>query len=517
MCVRWMLVAGALSLGMARLAPGSEVITFHQENVLGTSLELTVRAGSRLEAEAAERRVLAEIHRLAGIFSNHDPQSVLRQWRRTPVGVPARLPSELLEVLAEAEHWRTISRGAFDPRVSGLSRLWSEAEKADHPPDPDSLRAETEQFNRAPWSLDRQQGTATRRDALPLSLDGIAKGYIVERAVAAGRIAGSGVEGILLNLGGDLRASGAMEVSVGLSPRRDDSDDPSPASRLALREASLSTSGGAYRGFQIGGQWYSHILDPRTGQSVTRVQSASVLAAKGTTADALATLCNVLPPEESLRLVDSVPGASCRIAEQNGRVWLSRGWKGEETWSPQVIPARFLPESNASALWSDQFELVVEFEINRPADAPGGYRRPYVVVWVEDEAGKTVRTLALWVSLGGSGPDQWLPDLRRWYRGENQKELSAKKNLIYTIARPTRPPGKYTLVWDGKDDKGQPAAPGKYTVSVEAVREHGTNGLIRTVVALGELPSQVTLPGNTEIKSATVTVRRKTSTASLER
>lgn len=514
---RWLLVVGVLFFSVTRAGEASDVVTFHHENILGTSLELTVRAGSRAEAELAEREVLAEIDRLGAILSNHDPDSALRRWQRTALGAPSRVPRELLEVLDAADRWRTISRGAFEPRVAELSRLWSDAANADRLPSSEALRLVAERFARAAWSVDRAQRTATRLDDFPISLDGIAKGYIVERAAAAGLAAGPGVQGLLLNVGGDLCAVGDLDVSVGVAPWRDDSDGRPPSSRLLLRGASLSTSGGAYRGVQIDGKWYSHILDPRTGQPVSGVQSAAVLAGSGATADALATICNVLTPEESIKLVESVPGASCRVVDRDGRVWASRGWRGEEIGRPQVIPASFRPRANERASWSDQFEVVVEFEINRPEANPGGYRRPYVVVWVEDEAGKTVRTLALWVSLTGSGPDQWLPDLRRWYRGEDQKALSAKKNLVYTIARPTRPPGKYTLVWDGKDASGQRVAAGKYTVYVEAVREHGTHGLIRAAVTLGESPLQMTLPGNTEIKSATVTLRSKTTAASLGR
>jgi hypothetical protein len=42
------------------------------------------------------------------------------------------------------------------------------------------------------------------------------------------------------------------------------------------------------------------------------------------------------------------------------------------------------------------------------------------------------------------------------------------------VATATRPAGKYTLKWDGKDNAGKPVKPGKYTVILEAAREHGT-------------------------------------------
>ena len=43
----------------------------------------------------------------------------------------------------------------------------------------------------------------------------------------------------------------------------------------------------------------------------------------------------------------------------------------------------------------------------------------------------------------------------------------------------TRPAGKYTLKWDGKDNTGKMVKPGKHTVNIEAAREHGTYQIVR--------------------------------------
>ena len=92
------------------------------------------------------------------------------------------------------------------------------------------------------------------------------------------------------------------------------------------------------------------------------------------------------------------------------------------------------------AQWGNDFELVVTFEINRPGDTGGRYRRPYVVVWVEDRAGRQVRTVSLWLSTGGAAPYPWLPDLKRWHQTEQSRSKDDKTDLVGTIARPTRPP-----------------------------------------------------------------------------
>src|SRR6185312_2067317 len=112
--------------------------------------------------------------------------------------------------------------------------------------------------------------------------------------------------------------------------------------------------------------------------------------------------------------------------------------------------------------WNPDFELLVSFEINRPEGGGRGARRPYVAVWIEDKDGLPVRTLTLWVQAGGPGP-RWIPDLKRWYREDQVRKLVDDTNLVETIARATRPPGKYEVLWHGKDDHNQPLPSGEYT------------------------------------------------------
>ena len=87
--------------------------------------------------------------------------------------------------------------------------------------------------------------------------------------------------------------------------------------------------------------------------------------------------------------------------------------------------------------------------------------------------------------------------------------LVDKTDLFATIARPTRPPGKYEVLWDGKDDHGKPLTRGEYTLFIEAAREHGTYQIIRKQVTLAGKPFAEELKGNVEIKSASVEYRRK--------
>jgi FAD:protein FMN transferase len=524
---------------------GTEFAFFH-ENVLGTSLELRVYAQSRTAAEAAEERVLREIDRLAAIFNGYDPASELSRWQDRRANAP-KVSAELFEVLRDSDYWIRKTAGAFDPRAEALTRLWSACAGQDRLPTEDELASARALMTPPAWKLDAAGRTAERVSDCPISLNGIAKGYIVGRACEAA-LASQDVRGVLLNVGGDMRVCGDFIGTIGVAAPWADSESSDPLVFIEVKDRSVATSGSSQRGFRIGGKWYSHVFDPRTGTPVERVASATVVARSAVDADALAKACCVLAPEQCLRLIQSLPETECLIVMAGGELRKSNGWAQLE--NPQLVAlgaaddpqAKSKPagesakgkvakkaekKTRPSVPWNKELELLINFEINNPAssdedeDEGGGrrgrgkggrggrYRRPYVAVWVEDADGRPVRTLTLWVSSGGAGPFQWLPDLKRWYQADQERKRTDKKEILFTVSRPTRPPGKYKVIWDGKDNNGKQLAGGEYTITIEAAREHGTYQSIRKEVVIEGKPFTEELKGNVEIKSASIEYRRK--------
>jgi len=509
----------------SRPAVAEDDFAFHHENVMGTSLALCVRADSPEAAKAAEARVLREIDRLAAIFSGYDQRSEFCRWQATS-HIPTKVSPELWEILRTADRWTDRSGGAFDPRVEALTRLWSRCALRDRTPMALELAVTKAIMSRRAWRLDPASRTAERLSDCPLSLNGIAKGYIVGRACEAAFEKSTGVRGVLLNVGGDLRVRGEIARTIGIASPWADSESSEPLAYVEVKDRSVATSGSSQRGLRINGKWYSHIFDPRSGLPVERVVSATVVAEEAADADAFAKVCGVLAPEESLRLARSAQGVECLILMNDGRAEQSAGWHRLERPRPAAVAAaddplaaaaganrdqesKPDPKASARVPWSKELELVVNFEINRPEAEKGHYRRPYVAVWVEDKEGHPVRTLVLWVSMGGSGPFQWLPDLKRWYQGDQDRKLIEKQEIFFTVSRPTRPPGKYKTIWDGKDNHGKQLDGGEYTVTIEAAREHGTYQSIRKQVTLTGKPFSEELKGNVEIRSASVEYRRK--------
>ncbi len=160
-----------------------------------------------------------------------------------------------------------------------------------------------------------------------------------------------------------------------------------------------------------------------------------------------------------------------------------------------------LPQTTAPK-WDDTFELAVDLEI--AAQEGARYHRPYVAVWIEDEAGRPVRTLCLWVNTGGRGP-RYIRELKSWIFAERDQQAE----LVATVSSATRLPGHYSVTWDGRDESKKPVEQGIYRVHIEAAREHGTYQLMQQDMTFGAKPSVVDLPGNVEIKGARLDYRRR--------
>ena len=134
-------------------------------------------------------------------------------------------------------------------------------------------------------------------------------------------------------------------------------------------------------------------------------------------------------------------------------------------------------EAASDTLLPENAELVVDFTYE--ASSSGGVKNPYVAVWVEDEAGDLVATVALWF-LQTQKDTKWLSDLRRW------ATVDGSNATVDAISSATRAPGEYRVVWDGTSASGERVAQGNYFIAIESAREHGPYSLIRESLTLGD-------------------------------
>ena len=488
--------------GSSTVSTQDKLYISHYENVLGTSLELKFMASSPAESEQAEQAVLAEIDREAHILSSWDPDSEFSRWFRTR-NQPVHISPELFEVLNLFDRWRERTGGALDASAETITRVWKKAAAQKRLPSESELCAAVASVKRVHWRLDPVHQAATHTSDAPLALNSFVKSYIAGRAADAA-LEVPGVRATVVNIGGDLVIRGERSERVEVSDPKSDAENSAPIARLVLRNQTIATSGDYRRGVEIQGLHYSHIVDPRSGMPADEIISSTVVAPTPVDAGALATALSVLTPEESKRLVASIPGAEYMLVKKNGEKIKSSGWSSLEaplsSEAAEVRAAAYFRTSTAqsgASSWNDKYELTITVALS----LIDGYRvkRPYVAVWIEDENHSPVRTIALWFA-----KFKFLRELFSWSRVENLRSASEDTRVLNSVSSATRPPGKYTFKWDGRDDFGKLVKAGKYNVMIEAAREHGTDQVMRQEIDFDGAPKQFQLPGGVEIAWASL-------------
>lgn len=488
---------------------------FHHENVLGTSLELRIRAADLASAQRAEAAALAEFDRQDRILSSWRADSELSRWAATRL-VATPVSRELFRTLAQFDSWREKTSGALDASAEAAARLWRTASAEGRTPTSAEIAQTVEAMQQPHWSLDAARHTATRLSDVPLTFATFAKSAIT--SAAADSALAAGASGIMLNVGGDVVVRGALTQFVSVADPHASAENDPALEHLVVRNRAVATSGSYRRGLEIAravstqAPELSHILDPRTATPTGHVLSSTVIAADAETAGALATAFSVLAPEQSVELAQSTPGIDYLIVTRDGETLRSPGLGRYAV--PVLHPASYSPAPPAAkskapakpaagqAMWDPAFELNIGLDV---AQIEGfRARRPYVAVWVEDADHFPVRTIALWTE-----KPRYIPDLKQWYKDDQIRSMSEGTDLTRTVSSATRPPGHYTLNWDGKDNQGKPVKAGIYTICVEAAREHGTYQVERHELNFNGQPQQYTFPAGTELGAVSLDYRKR--------
>lgn len=478
----------------------SRMYVSNYENVLGTSLEFKFSSRSEQQADLAERVALAEISRLSAIFSAYDQHSEFSRWKSKPLNTPVKVSSELFQMLQLFQNWKSRSKGALNASAALANQIWTNAASKNQLPSSASLQDAVKKMNAEHYKLDAEASTATRISDVPLVMNTFAKSYILDKAADAS-LKDAQVDAAIVNIGGDLVVKGNLVEQVNITNPKANAENDAPLYQLLVENKAVATSGNYRRGEKIKNHWYSHIIDPRTAMPVEGVISATVVAPNATDAGALATAFNVLSLDESKSLAEKVSGVEYMIVTTTGKRVTSRGWA--KLQKPESIAEEPIKKSKPNAAekeWDPKYELIINFELNAIA---GNSHRPFAAIWVEDQNKQSVRNLALWYN-----KTKWVPDLRNWYRINGDNFKASKENYA-SVTGATRSPGKYTIKWDGKDDKGNFVAQGNYTIMIESSKEHGTDEIIRQPLELKKSAKKVTNSGNVEISNVTFDYRKK--------
>jgi len=250
---------------------------------------------------------------------------------------PFQLSPEFYHVVERAFYWTEVTNGAFDIAILPLVSVWGFGPKG-RKSIPSEKDVKTAMNQTGYDQLTLHLSTLQKNNPkVQLDLNAIAKGYGVDALSLL--LSNSGFNSFMVEIGGEVYCSGLNKNgnvwSIGIeSPSQ---EEPNLLETISLRNSAIASSGDYRNYYSTPSGNISHIMDPRTGQSVSKIAATTVMARNCMDADALATALMVMESKEGLNLIEKLTGIEAMI--------VIRGEKGElkKMYSSGFMKASLLP------------------------------------------------------------------------------------------------------------------------------------------------------------------------------
>ena len=288
---------------------------------MGTLVTISVVHPDAVAARAMVAETFAVMERLEGLLSRHRKGTPVSRLNRD--GVVHDPPPELVEVVQRALEYSSLSRGAFDITIAPLLNVYTSSfSQSGIPPTDSQVREALSRVDYRRVLLDDDR-IALGKSGMAITLDGIAKGYIIDRAVETLRERGA--DQVLVNAGGDMASVGDGLWGNGWRVAIQHPRDPGRhIGVLRIKGECVATSGDYLQSFTQDRRFH-HILDPRTGSPADGVSSVTIVAPTAMSADALSTAIFVLGPEHGATLLSQLDGVEGVVVTKGQDVISSKG------------------------------------------------------------------------------------------------------------------------------------------------------------------------------------------------
>ena len=293
--------------------------TNETRELLGIFITITVMDYD--EAKEPIELAFDEIKRIDNLLSSYKNESQLSLLNKN--GFLDNSGSELIYNLKKANYFSELSNGAFDITVQPILELYKKSFSENKRPPTEQEIGETMQLVNYENIIINKNNIEFKDKNMQITLGGIAKGYIIDKAVEI--LEKNGIKNALVNAGGDIRAIGTKnkeDWTIALeNPRNKDEY----IAIIKLNNKSVATSGDYERYFDEEKEFH-HIVNPKTGYSATELISVTIIADKAIDADALSTSVFVLGKDKGLILIEKLRDVEGLIITNEREIVKSSGF-----------------------------------------------------------------------------------------------------------------------------------------------------------------------------------------------
>ncbi len=273
-----------------------------QFRAMGTECQIMVKAPSLGRAKEFRNEIVGWVLDFERKYSRFREDSLISEINRQAGvdWVPTDDELESMFLLCDTFHWKTT--GVFDPTSLPVLKLWDYHQESPALPTEDAVKQAME---RVGWSrVQRERGAVFLPEkGMCLDLGGIGKEYAVDRVFE--QAAAAGFSDVMVDFGRDVRVGGEAPGRGGWRVGLEHPLDPGRCwGGVLVTQRAVTTSGDYLRGFTINGQYFGHIIDPRTGYPTANgCRAVTVIAPTCTEAGIFSTAGLILGREEGLNLI----------------------------------------------------------------------------------------------------------------------------------------------------------------------------------------------------------------------
>ncbi len=271
--------------------------------MMGTILNLTLYGPDQDTLSAAMTATIGRMQHLTNLLNRHRPASEVGILNRT--GFLNNPSPDLKQVLALAHKISRRSAGAFDVTMLPLLLL-QQRHRGESQPLAAEIKQALKLVDYRRLIINKNKITLAQ-PGMGITLDGIAKGHIVDEGIAV--LKKHGFEGLYVEAGGDLMVQGRKADNalwrIGIEnprPKR-----PRPLVVLRTSNRAIATSGDYMQAYSPDFS-RNHIINPATGYSPPELASSTITAPDTALADTLATATMVMGVKASLNMLRDMPG-----------------------------------------------------------------------------------------------------------------------------------------------------------------------------------------------------------------
>ncbi|MEZ5542218.1 MAG: FAD:protein FMN transferase [Pseudomonadota bacterium] len=331
-------LAAILLLSLLAACDSTEETIYHDQFIaFGTLIELSISGISTERGARVAGEIERQFQRWHRDWHAWEPGLLTQTNAQLATLQPFTLDPALRPLVTEANRLSRLSDGLFNPVLGKLIAIWGfqgNPLPAGVQPDPAAIK---HWLANAPTVEDIDiEGSriVSHNPQAAYDLGGFAKGYAVDRVIELLR--GQGIENAIINAGGDLRAIGThgnRPWRIGIRhPRR----EGILASIDSSGDTSIFTSGDYERLFEVDGQRFHHILDPRTGYPARGTSAVTVVYSSGAVADAAATALFVAGPHDWLRIARQMGIDRAMLVDSDGAIHMTPAMQAITRLAPDV-------------------------------------------------------------------------------------------------------------------------------------------------------------------------------------